>query len=90
MFPKPAKRIKSRKVLQQYSHPKCELCGKWGTAVPHHIVFRSQSGGHDMPENLINLCVDCHDDAHGKGKSKTTTPKEVLYQAKEGNNESHS
>ncbi len=84
MIPKPKKRIKDPKALKRYSHSKCELCKKWGTDPPHHIIFKSQ-GGDDVPENLINLCRECHDDAHGKGESKTTTPKEVLYQAKEGN-----
>jgi 5-methylcytosine-specific restriction endonuclease McrA len=83
MFPKPQKRIKDPKALQQARKPYCEMCYKWGNTEPHHIVFRSQ-GGHDTTDNLISLCIECHNDAHGKGKSKTTTPKEVLYQAKEG------
>lgn len=29
----------------------------------HHILFRSQ-GGDDMLENLITLCVKCHDAVH--------------------------
>jgi len=84
-IPKPAKRIKDRKALQLYSKPKCELCGKWGTDPPHHIILKSQ-GGDDAPGNLINLCRDCHNDAHGKGPKRTTTNKDILYAAKEGNN----
>jgi 5-methylcytosine-specific restriction endonuclease McrA len=81
---KPPKRIKDPKALKRASKPYCELCGSWQNIdPPHHIIFKSQ-GGHDTPENLITLCRDCHDNAHGKGKSKTTTPKDVFYLAKEG------
>ena len=31
----------------------------------HHIRGRTRSDGHDIPENLINLCVVCHKRAHG-------------------------
>ena len=84
MIPKPPKRVKDKKALKQATLPYCELCRSWQNIdPPHHIIFKSQ-GGDDTPENLISLCRDCHDDAHGKGKSKTTTPKEVFYRAKEG------
>ena len=31
----------------------------------HHIRFRSE-GGKDILENLVALCKNCHDKAHGK------------------------
>jgi 5-methylcytosine-specific restriction endonuclease McrA len=81
-IPKPAKRINNRKALEKASKPYCELCDRWQDIdPPHHIIFKSQ-GGDDTPENLISLCRDCHNDAHGKGPSKKTTPKEVFYRAK--------
>lgn len=50
----------------------CVLCGRQGAHI-HHIVFRSQGGTDDM-ENLVTLCGECHDHAHGKwiGKEKKT------------------
>lgn len=29
----------------------------------HHLIFKSK-GGTDMPDNLITLCADCHNDLH--------------------------
>jgi 5-methylcytosine-specific restriction endonuclease McrA len=90
MFPKPTKRIKNKKALKAAEKPYCELCGRTGHIdPPHHIIFKSQ-GGDDAPENLITLCRDCHNDAHGKGPSKKTTPKEVLFKAKEREHEFNS
>jgi hypothetical protein len=31
---------------------------------PHHIVYRSQGGTDDL-DNLVTLCMKCHDDVHG-------------------------
>ena len=42
----------------------CVLCGKYGCDV-HHIVFRSQ-GGKSTLDNLVCLCRDCHNAAHGE------------------------
>lgn len=42
----------------------CEFCGKVAQDI-HHIKLRSQGGGHEY-ENLIALCGNCHDKAHGK------------------------
>lgn len=41
----------------------CENCGNRAVDV-HHLKFRSQ-GGEDIPENLMGLCRDCHNRAHG-------------------------
>lgn len=45
----------------------CVLCGRQGNDF-HHVIFRSQ-GGKDVPENLVVLCRNCHDKAHGIGKN---------------------
>ena len=42
----------------------CEECGRQAVDI-HHKIFRSQ-GGTDEADNLIALCRDCHDMAHGK------------------------
>lgn len=65
----PKKKIyKSKANYEKYKrkHRLCEipLCGKSTWLGPHHIVFRSQAGG-DENENLICLCKEHHDQAHG-------------------------
>ena len=49
----------------------CEVCGKVAVDI-HHILFKSQLGTDEI-ENLIALCRDCHDIAHGKVKNETLT-----------------
>lgn len=38
---------------------------------PHHVRFRSQ-GGEDLSENLISLCIHCHDLIHARGLLKVS------------------
>lgn len=61
-FPK-EQRIKKRSAIQGAKKNYCERCGKPATGEPHHIRYRSQ-GGSDIPENLIQLCFDCHRGVH--------------------------
>lgn len=39
--------------------------GKHYSGHAHHIIFKSQGGTHDM-ENLILLCMICHDMIHAR------------------------
>ena len=44
----------------------CQCCKAKGKGVRlevHHVVYRSQ-GGSDNPDNLITLCVKCHEAVH--------------------------
>ena len=42
----------------------CQLCGAKDTMLHvHHLVERSK-GGSDRPDNLITMCVSCHDKIH--------------------------
>lgn len=41
----------------------CENCGAPAAEI-HHITFRSHCGTSDL-DNLIVLCRDCHERAHG-------------------------
>lgn len=63
------KRIVNKKVIQAIRKQKCELCGAPAYAQPHHINTVG-SGGGDIPENLIQLCSDCHMGAHDGRISK--------------------
>jgi len=40
---------------------RCQSCGTMANLEVHHKQFRSQSG-QDSEENLITLCVDCHEE----------------------------
>jgi len=42
----------------------CEKCGKSFKISFHHLIFRSHGGTDDF-ENIMCLCGDCHDKAHG-------------------------
>lgn len=40
---------------------RCESCYRVTMLTDHHIVFKSH-GGSDEPDNIICLCVQCHND----------------------------
>jgi 5-methylcytosine-specific restriction endonuclease McrA len=42
---------------------RCQSCGAMSNLEVHHKQFRSHSG-HDSEENLITLCVSCHEEVH--------------------------
>lgn len=43
---------------------RCRGCAQPGEEV-HHMIFRSH-GGADELANLVTICRNCHDQAHGK------------------------
>jgi 5-methylcytosine-specific restriction endonuclease McrA len=45
----------------------CEACGKKAVDV-HHLNGRGP--GKDVPENLMALCLDCHDKIHSRSGGK--------------------
>ncbi len=67
MIPKP-QRIVDKKLLKEMAQVPCEVCGGQWSVVAHHITTKG-AGGHDLPENLISLCVLCHNKAHHGGIS---------------------
>jgi 5-methylcytosine-specific restriction endonuclease McrA len=40
----------------------CQICGFPGNNI-HHILYRSEGGRH-FADNLILLCIKCHDKEH--------------------------
>ena len=50
-------------VINACKKPTCEICGKPCCGEPHHIISRG-AGGTDIPENLIQLCGNCHRNVH--------------------------
>jgi 5-methylcytosine-specific restriction endonuclease McrA len=49
---------------------RCQSCGTMSNLEIHHKLFRSQSG-EDSEDNLITLCVSCHQGVHLQGESAT-------------------
>jgi len=64
VFPKP-KRIRDKQAIKKARREWCEYCGKGGWTQVHHIVAVGfAQRGHDIPENLVALCVRCHTRVH--------------------------
>lgn len=57
----------TRAAVLQRDNYRCRKCGEMDTSklTLHHIVFRSQSGGHHA-DNLVTLCWHCHRLLHDK------------------------
>ena len=55
----------------QAAHPICEMpgCMERSMRTPHHIKHRG-SGGGDIPDNLISLCIAHHSRVHSEAKFK--------------------
>jgi 5-methylcytosine-specific restriction endonuclease McrA len=51
-----------RQVLERDGW-RCQACGSMQHLQVHHLKLRSQSGG-DVEQNLITLCVECHEQVH--------------------------
>jgi len=63
------KRIVNKELIETYQSMKCAACRAWQNVSAHHIKSRG-SGGHDIPENLIPLCIRCHIEIHQIGNRK--------------------
>jgi 5-methylcytosine-specific restriction endonuclease McrA len=96
-IPKPKRTPKSKRPINPQKHSRivdplalkraardyCVFCQRTDQPLQiHHVIFRSQKGGHDIPENLICLCLPCHQKAHNLVKDEFIT-KEALYHAME-------
>lgn len=67
-FEKSKKKI-IEKMFDKYGYHFCENCGRSDKPIDvHHIIFRSEAPHHKKlhdPVNLLIVCRDCHDLAHG-------------------------
>lgn len=41
----------------------CRHCNRNESLTPHHVIYQS-AGGSNAFDNLITLCVKCHNDVH--------------------------
>lgn len=55
---------KVKKEVAERDNYTCVLCGRYPAADAHHVIFRSKQG-EDCKENIVCLCRNCHDKAHG-------------------------
>ncbi|HBY98949.1 MAG TPA: hypothetical protein DEP84_34215 [Chloroflexi bacterium] len=44
----------------------CQQCGRRGEPLEVHHRIQPETGGRDEVPNLVTLCPDCHDRAHGR------------------------
>ena len=50
------------KILER-DNWRCQFCGTRSNLQVHHIIYRSH-GGPDDEDNLITVCVTCHEQIH--------------------------
>lgn len=67
MFPKPKRKV-DRKLLDSFKTKPCAVLNKdcIGEVCAHHVKTKG-SGGGDVVENLLALCVRHHRDIHDMG-----------------------
>ena len=63
------KRLTDTRLIKKLRAMDCAACMRDGPSVVHHIRTKG-SGGPDVFENLLPLCVPCHTDIHLLGPSK--------------------
>lgn len=54
----------NRKLCIDNANGRCMDCNSMSEVSAHHIMFRSEVGIDDSPDNLIALCFSCHRKAH--------------------------
>lgn len=55
---------KTKIAAYERSNGICELCKRRKVTDIHHIIYRSQLGTSQL-DNLMALCRECHEKAHG-------------------------
>jgi 5-methylcytosine-specific restriction endonuclease McrA len=58
-------KLNQQRILERDIY--CRLCGGGDSLQVHHITYRSQ-GGKDTLDNLILLCLYCHQKVHSNKK----------------------
>lgn len=57
------KRLVDKQAYEECTLDWCEWCGGPVNCGPHHIISRG-AGGPDIKENLVQLCLKHHREAH--------------------------
>jgi 5-methylcytosine-specific restriction endonuclease McrA len=58
-----------RRILERDGW-RCQVCGSMQNLQVHHLKLRSRSGS-DEEQNLITLCVQCHERMHRKPRRRS-------------------
>ena len=53
----------NKRAMYRRDRWRCRSCNDSHNLTPHHIKFQSQGGGDDL-DNLITLCIACHNKVH--------------------------
>jgi 5-methylcytosine-specific restriction endonuclease McrA len=56
---------RNKQLMYRRDGWKCRHCGSRSMLTPHHLIFQGHGGTDDL-ENLLCLCMKCHDDVHDR------------------------
>ena len=56
---------------------KCRLCSSINNLHIHHVKYRSEGGKHTS-DNLITLCLECHEKVHSNKKKFQSMCQEIV------------
>lgn len=73
--PKPSP--ETRKLVSTLDRGRCRFCGKLYPDHIHHVIYRSEGGGHEV-DNLLSLHMKCHGIVHGSKKTFQPLALQVL------------
>jgi 5-methylcytosine-specific restriction endonuclease McrA len=62
---------KNKQAMYRRDNWRCRHCNSSHNLTPHHIVFQSQGGTDDL-DNLVTLCIVCHNAVHDGNLSVKT------------------
>ena len=61
-----SKRIIDKELIATYHDKPCEVCGAYYPVSAHHLKTVG-SGGNDIDDNLLALCITHHTEVHQSG-----------------------
>lgn len=70
---------KHKEVFILKSDTRMARCVRTAMPVPHHLLKRSQGGGHG-PDNLLDACFHCHDWIERHPKEAAATGLNIPYE----------
>jgi 5-methylcytosine-specific restriction endonuclease McrA len=54
---------RNKRLVYERDGWKCRHCNRREGLTPHHVVYQSRQGSDDL-NNLMTLCLWCHNDIH--------------------------
>jgi 5-methylcytosine-specific restriction endonuclease McrA len=54
----------TRRAVLRRAHGRCHYCGRDNAIQAHHLTYARL--GHERPEDLVAVCVPCHEQIHGR------------------------